>query len=185
MAYKYSINHLSGGQGWLLCTDTLNHLHFGTTKLSRLSRQWWPQDPVGLLLVQPLSAFFPKQLPWQSCDTCLEKLFGVFMERQYFAFEYEVVFIVELPKVIFFLLFIWHGAGDHYWAVLSHHWHCKVFSCHSRDTSWTTLPLHIPTNQQGASRASNTPRGRPFFPSVPNWLLPLTPKLSFFCCHHS
>lgn len=56
----------------------------------------------------------------------------------------------------------------------------NVFSCHSRDTSWSTPHLHSPTIQQDVYKLSNTPRGRPFFPSVPNWFLPLTPELSLF-----
>lgn len=97
----------------MLCADTPNHLHFGTTKPSRLSSQWWPEGPPGLLLVQLPSAFFPKQLWWQSCDPCLEKVFGVFMEGQYFAFQNEVIFVVEPPEIIF-LPFICRGTGDHY-----------------------------------------------------------------------
>lgn len=105
---------------------------------------------------------------------CLpEKVFGVFTEGKSFAFQNEIVSIIELPKII--SLFNWHGAGDHYWAALPHHCHCNAFSCHSRDTSWATPHLHIPTIQQDAHRAS--PQGRPFFPSL---VLTSHPQTGFF-----
>lgn len=108
-----------GGQLLLLCTHTLNHLPFAEPPaLVGLSRQWWPLE---LLLVQPRGAFLPKQMWWQSCDPCLEKVFGVFMEEQYCALQNKVISTTELPKIIF--LFIWHSAGNHCWAALSHYCH--------------------------------------------------------------
>lgn len=90
----------------MLHAATLKNLCFGAAKPSGLHRQWWPREPLELLLLQSSKCTLPKAAVRTELVLPAWEVSGVFAEGKLFAFQHEVTSGLEFSDIFYFYFFI-------------------------------------------------------------------------------